>query len=333
MVCVRGISSDRPMGERMNIAANSRPAIVSAGNIPAELRATLEPHYDLIERMALERAPARGFQVAVTTSIDGADAALMDLLPDLRLIACNGAGLERIDLLEARRRGIAVCNTPDAVTTDTADYAIGLIYATLRRIVEADRFVRAGRWRSGRMVPSQRLTGKALGIIGLGRVGLAIAKRCAALDMSITYTTTRRKDNVPFEYVPTPRELAARSDILLLACSGGAATRGLVNAEILSLLGKNGILINISRGSVVDESALIEALERGDIACAGLDVFSSEPDLNSRLLSLENVVLSPHYAAVTRETRAEIAADLLLNINAFFHGGAVRNAAAEPPAS
>ena len=299
-----------------------------AGNIPLELRRVLEPSYDLVARASVAGATAPNFRVAVTTSMDGADAALMDFLPDLRLIACNGTGLERIDLDAARRRGIAVCNTPDAVTEDTADFAIGLMYAVSRRLVEADRFVRAGLWKEGKMTPSRRLFDKAIGIVGLGKIGRAIAKRSAALGMRVAYTATREKSDVPFVYVPTVRRLATQSDVLVMACPGGEATRHLVNAGTLACLGGSGILINVSRGSVVDESALIHALETGVIAGAGLDVFEREPNVDERLFAFENVVLSPHYASTTHETRVAIAEDLRANIESFFAGGAVRNAAA-----
>jgi lactate dehydrogenase-like 2-hydroxyacid dehydrogenase len=293
-----------------------------------ELRRVLESNYDLVARASVAGATAPGFQVAVTTSMDGADAALMDFMPDLRLIACNGTGLERIDLDAARRRGIAVCNTPDAVTEDTADFAVGLMYAVSRRLVEADRFVRAGLWKKGRMTPSRRLFDKAIGIVGLGKIGRAIAKRSAALGMRVAYTATRGKSDVPFVYVATVRQLAMQSDVLVMACPGGEATRHLINADTLACLGGSGILINVSRGSVVDEPALIDALKTGVIAGAGLDVFEQEPNVDERLFAFENVVLSPHYASTTQETRIAIAEDLRANIEAFFAGGAVRNAAA-----
>ncbi len=308
--------------------APGRPKLVLAAAIPAELRGVLERDYELVARGALQPDGVAGLRVAVTTSIAGADARLMDFLPDLRLIACNGAGLENIDLAEARRRGIAVCNTPDAVTADTADFAVGLIYAVSRRIVAADRFVRSGAWGREKMSPSTRVGGKRLGIVGLGKIGHAIAQRGAALGMQVAYTATSAKRDVPFEYVATVAQLAAVSDVLVLAVPGGEATRNLVSHDVLERLGGKGILINISRGSVVDEPALIAALRAGAIAGAGLDVFASEPEVDAQLLSCENVVLSPHYASVTNETRAAIAEDLRTNIESFFTGGAVRDAAA-----
>jgi hydroxypyruvate reductase len=304
-----------------------RPRLLVLGSIPMELRRVLEPEYELAYRSSLVAGPAPGFQVAVTTSMDGADAALMNSMPDLKLIACNGTGMEKIDLHEARRLGIAVCNTPDAVTEDTADFAVGLTYAVLRRIVEADQFVRAGSWGPGKMTPSRRVFDKRLGVVGLGKIGAAIARRGASLGMRVAYTATRRKPEVDYAYLPNVDELALCVDVLILACPGGEATRHLVNGKTLAALGSGGILINISRGSVLDEEALIEALGKGVIAGAGLDVFAREPNLDERLLSFKNVVLSPHYASTTFETRAAIAADLLQNIRSFFSGGPVRNSA------
>lgn len=305
----------------------SKPRLMLAYAIPAELRSALEADYELIARGSISKSTAPGFAVAVTTSMDGADKALMDFLPDLRVIACNGAGVERIDLHEARRRGIAVCNTPDVVTEDTADFAIGLVYAVLRRIVEADRFVRAGLWRNGKMTPSRRVFEKSLGIVGLGKVGRAVARRAAALGMTVSYTGPHRKDGVSCAYLPDVSDLATVSDVLVLTCPGGEATRHLVNAEVIERLGTEGILINIARGSVVEEAALIDALQRHAIGGAGLDVFASEPKPDERLLAFDNVVVSPHYAAITHETRAAIAADLRSNIRSFYAGGTVRNVA------
>lgn len=284
----------------------SKLSVLVVAPIPPELERRLSESFTLVRA---EAAPDQSHRVVVTTSVAGADAALMQSLPNLELIACNGAGLEQIDVGEAERRGIAVCNTPDAVTEDTADFALGLMYATSRRIAEGDRFVRAGRWGKERMSPSRRLYSRRLGIVGLGRIGSAIARRAAAIGMDVSYTATGPKD-VPYAFAPTVKELASRVDVLVLSCSGGPSTYRIVNREVLAALGPDGILINVSRGSVVDEAALIDALAAGTIASAGLDVFETEPAIDARFLELANVVLQPHYAAVTRETREDIATTL-----------------------
>jgi lactate dehydrogenase-like 2-hydroxyacid dehydrogenase len=298
---------------------SNRSKLLVLAPIPPELRARLGARYELVELGDLP-GPADGFEVAVTMSIVGADAVVMAAIPDLRLIACNGTGLDRIDMSEAARRGIKVQHTPDVVTEDTADYAIALIYAVARRLVEADRFIRAGHWRKRRMTPSRRLSGKALGIVGLGKIGSSIARRAAGLGLSVRYTGPREKPESGLAYAPDIGSLAEWADILVLCCPGGPETAGLVDEKVLARLGTEGILINVARGSVVDEAALIAALADGSIAGAGLDVFAGEPDIDPCFLSMENVVLSPHYAAITRETREAMADVLEAAIDAHFGG-------------
>jgi len=286
----------------------------------------LSEHFDLV--MLALNEPHPGCVVAVITSMGGADRALMDRLPDLRLIACNGTGLDRVDLKEAARRGIIVRNTPDEVTTDTAEFAIGLIFATVRRIAEADRFVRSGKWAIERMPPSRRISGLRVGIVGLGRIGERIAVLAHVLGMVVSYTGPRPKSAQPYRFVAGLHELAAGSDVLVVSCPGGAATEKLVDESVLAALGSGGILINVSRGEVLDEPKLIFALQSGVIAGAGLDVFASEPQPDQRLLALENVVLSPHYASVTPQTRQAIAYALRDSISDFLSGRRVQDAAA-----
>lgn len=267
---------------------------------------------------------APNFPVAVTTSMDGASAAVMDLIPDLRLIACNGAGLDRIDMAEAERRGIAVVNTADAVTADTAEFAIALTFALGRKVVEADRFARSGRWSTSRMNAGKRVAGRTLGIVGMGKVGTSIAEKAAPLGMNVRYTSRRQKTGLSYPFDPDIRTLAGNSDILVVAVSGGAETRGLVDAGVLSCLGPEGLLINISRGSVVDVDALVDALGAHAIAGAALDVFVDEPAIDPRLVAFENVIVTPHIAAATTETRLEMAEQLTRAIDEFFDGRRAR---------
>jgi lactate dehydrogenase-like 2-hydroxyacid dehydrogenase len=261
-------------------------------------------------------------------SMHGVNAAQMDNLPDLKLIACNGAGLERIDLAEAKRRGIAVCHTPDELAEDVADCAIALTYAIMRRVVEADRFVRVGRWAKERIAPSRRLAGKTVGIVGLGRIGRLVARRAEAIGMRVLYLGRTPKADVSYPYVADLLELAEQADVLILSCPGGEATRNLVGQAVLERLGRDGYLVNVSRGSVVDEPALIAALQDGTIAGAALDVFASEPSIDPRFLALDNVVLQPHSASITHETRAAMLARLLGDIESFIEGRPFHNAAA-----
>ena len=294
--------------------------------IPPELRQTLVRSFQLVEFGKGPLPPA--LRVAVITSVGGADAALMDLMPNLGLIACNGTGLERVDLPEAARRGIVVRNTPDEVTDDTADFALGLIYATARRLAEADRFVRAGRWSKERLTPSRRVFGGHIGIVGLGRIGLKIAERASGAGMTVSYTGPRRKADKPYSFVADIRQLAAAVDVLVLSCPGGTETYHLINSEVLRALGPDGFLINVSRGDVVDEEALIDALNHKIIGGAGLDVFAREPNIDERFFGFENVVLAPHYASVTNATRQAIADTLHDAIAAFLSGKPVLDAAA-----
>ena len=303
----------------------NRPRLLAVSQIPPDLRAALTQRYGLADHAG---GPAPGYDVAVTMGVYGVNAPLMDSLPDLKLIACNGAGLDRIDLMEAKRRGIAVCHTPDELAEDVADGAIALTYAIMRRIVEADRFVRAGRWSKERMAPSRRLAGKTVGIVGLGKIGRVVAQRAGAIGMHVLYSGPKAKPDVPYPFVANMQELAERSDVLILSCPGGEATRHLVGQAVLEALGPDGYLVNVARGSVVDEAALIAALQERKITGAALDVFASEPNLDPRFLALDNVVLQPHSASITHETRAAMLARLLGDIEAYVEGRPFHNAAA-----
>lgn len=282
------------------------PDILLLAPIPPGLRSALEARYTVLT----EAPDPACITAAITTAVHGADAAAMAGLPALRMLGSMGVGLDRIDMAEAARRGITVRHTPDAVRTDTADSAVALLYATVRRLVEADRFLRAGRWMEGRMPPSRRVSGMKAGVVGLGAIGTMVATRLAALGLDVAWHGPRAKP-VTWRFEPSLPALAEWADVLLLCCPGGPETQGLVSADILRRLGPAGYLVNVSRGSVVDEPALLAALETQGIAGAGLDVFAREPALDPRFLPLENVVLTPHNAAVTEEARAEAAATLL----------------------
>ena len=306
-----------------------KPEVVIVGKIPADLRQALAAQFELVEGWSLrEQSEAkRSYRIAVTTGMDGFDSVLMDRLPDLRLIASQGVGLERINVTAAAARNIAVTRTPNILTEDVADFAIGLLYAVARRIAEADRFVRAGRWGPERIAPSTSLHGKTAGIVGMGRIGTAIARRAAGIGMNVAYHGPRQKPDLPYSYVADIGALAALADFLILSCPGGPATAGLVTAGVLRQLGPNGFLVNIARGEVVDETALLDALETSGIAGAGLDVFATEPGLNPRFLKLDNVVLSPHSASITREVRVKLIACMIGDIEAFLAGTPLRYAA------
>ena len=250
----------------------------------------------------------------------GASNEILDTLPALEIIAINGIGTDAVDLERARHRGVRVTTTPGVLTDDVADLAIGLMLAVLRRICVADRFVRAGSWPSGHLPLSATATGKRLGILGLGHVGRAVARRAEGFKMSIAYSERHPVDTA-YRWVPDLEALARESDVLVVAASGGADTRNLVGRPVFDALGPAGILINVARGSIVDEMALVAALADGRLGGAGLDVFAHEPDVPKALWSMDNVVLQPHQASATIETRRAMADLVLANLAAHFAGG------------
>lgn len=289
--------------------------------IPPDFRARLESEGFTLRSIAdLPAGPLPGYRVALGTAMAGCDAATFARLPDLGLLASTGAGLDRIDLAAARARGIAVANTPDVLTEDTADFGIALLYGIARQVVWADRFVRDGRWAKERPAPSTRLFGKRCGVFGLGRIGAAVARRAQGIGMRVSWSGPRPKPEAPWPFVPSLAELAEQSDVLILCCPGGAATRGVVDADILRRLGPTGFLVNIARGEVVDEEALIAALRGSSIRGAATDVFRAEPVPDARLLDLPNLVVAPHYASITHETRADIIGMLMAAIGGFLGG-------------
>lgn len=304
-----------------------REALLLLCPIPADLRAALEARYELVQDdPALATRP--GFRIAVTTAMQGATEAALARLPELKLLSSQGTGLERIDLAAAARRGIAVAYTPDVMTEDVADAAIGLMYGAARLVAEADRFVRAGRWGPERMRLGLSLHRKTVGIVGMGRIGQAIARRCAGLGMAVVWHGPRAKPELPWPRIPSLLALAERADVLILALAATPDSDRMVDAAVLRALGPDGVLVNIARGALVDEEALIAALESGGIAGAGLDVFAREPVLDPRFLTLGNVVLAPHSASLTRETRSALIARMLSEIEAFRAGREFLDAAA-----
>jgi lactate dehydrogenase-like 2-hydroxyacid dehydrogenase len=301
-----------------------KPVVLMISNVYEPTFKALEAKYTLhhlwraTDRDALLASLPR-ITAAVTSGGVGATRELLGRLPQLEILACFGVGVDAIDLAYAAQRGIRVTNTPDVLTDDVADLALGLMLATARRIVEADRYVRSGAWLRGPMPLNMRMHGKRLGIAGMGRIGQAIAARATAFNMSVAYHGPRPKD-VPHRYEPDLVALARSVDFLVAACPGGAATRGLISREVIEALGAKGIFINIARGSVVDEPALVDALVNGRLAGAGLDVFADEPRVPEALLELDHVVLQPHQASATHETRAAMGQLVLDNLAAHFSG-------------
>ena len=269
---------------------------------------------------ALLKEVSGNVRAVVTSGSSGIAAELIEALPKLEIIGCFGNPRGTVDLALTKRRGVVVTNTPDSITADVADLAMGLIVAVMRRIAEADRYVRAGRWLSGLLPPGSGLGGKTCGIIGLGAIGSEIAKRAEAFRMTVRYHGPRRKEGVGYAFDPDLERLARESDCLVVACPSTPQTRGLVNARILDALGADGYFVNIARGPIVDEQALIAALRERRIAGAGLDVFWDEPRVPAALFTMEQVVLAPHIGSTTREVREERGRKLLANLRAHFAG-------------
>jgi lactate dehydrogenase-like 2-hydroxyacid dehydrogenase len=248
------------------------------------------------------------------------DAALIARLPALEIVSVFGVGYDGVDVAAAKARGVVVTHTPDVLNDDVADLAIGLMLAAARQLPAADRHVREGRWPDGPMPLARKMSGARLGLVGIGRIGQAIARRALAFDMAIAYTARSRRPELPYRFFPTPAALAAQSDFLVVITPGGAATRHLIDAAVLAALGPKGILVNVARGSVVDEAALVDALERGGVGGAGLDVFEREPHVPERLRALPQVVLTPHIGSATTATRQAMADRAFANLKAHFDG-------------
>lgn len=302
--------------------------LLQIGPLSPALEAELQQRYRVhplwkeTDRGAFLARTAGSFDGAVTMSRHGCAADVFESLGK-GVVACFGVGFEGLDLQAAARHGVQVSTTPDVLNDCVADCAFGLILASARGLVAADRHVQQGRWPAGPFPLATRVSGKRLGIVGLGRIGAAIARRGAGFDMPVRYHGRKPRPEAPYDYEADLAELARWADFLVVACRGGAETRHLINAPVLRALGPQGFLINIARGSVVDEQALADAIAQQHIAGAGLDVYEHEPHVPAGLLGRDNVVVLPHIAATTRETRAAMEQLVLDNLQAYFTTGKV----------
>ena len=305
-----------------------QPTILMAPKMPAALVARLRQTYEVLgpmERSTPDALPPGAERASVLLTVGGwrTDAALIDALPKLRLVACYGTGIEGVDQAHAKARGILLSNAADANADAVAEFAIGLMLASVRQIGKGDRFIRAGRWQGNaieRMPIVPGLGGRRLGIYGLGAIGGRIATMASAFGMEIGYHNRSPRPELPYLYRDSLVGLAEWADVLMVAVRASTETRHAVNAPVLQALGPTGHLVNISRGIAVDEEALCEALETGVIAGAGLDVFEHEPLVPDRLKAIDNVVLTPHIAAMADSAQAAQQALLLRNLDAFFAG-------------
>ena len=311
----------------------SRPRILQNGPQLPELEKHLGEHFDVralhleSDRDAFLAANGASFVGIVTSARYGANAALIDALPNLRVISSFGVGLDTIAVDRAKARGIQIGYTPDVLNDCVADTAFALLIDAARRFSESDRYLRAGKWAKAPFPVSTKVSGKRLGILGLGRIGKVVAKRASGFDMEVRYHNRRKDPTVSYTYMETLKGLAEWADFLVVVSAGGPETRHLVSAEILAALGPKGFVINVARGSVIDQDALIRALQDGTIAGAGLDVYDNEPNISEVLFGLDNAVLLPHLASGTHETRAAMAALTFDNLAKFFSTGRVKVAA------
>ncbi|KAK1414268.1 hypothetical protein QVD17_30012 [Tagetes erecta] len=287
--------------------------------ISSYLEQQLSNRFNLIRMWTIsQNHDSSSIRAVVGNAKAGVDKELIDSLPALEMVSIFGVGLDKVDLEYCKEKGIRVTNTPDVLTEDVADLAIGLMLTTLRKICESDRFVRSGLWNKGDFKLTTKFSGKKVGIIGLGRIGEAIAKRAEAFNCPISYSDISEKPGSKYKYFPSVIELASHCDILVVACTLTDETRHIVNREVLDALGPNGFVINSARGPHIDEKELVSALVEGRIAGAGVDVFEKEPHVPEELFGLDNVVLLPHVGSGTVETRNAMADLVVGNLEAHF---------------
>ena len=308
--------------------------VLTASALPPQYLAHLRAGYVVHERLhegdpAAFAAVAADIRAVAAVGDSRVSAQLIEQLPALEIISVMGVGYDGVAVQAARQRGIMVTHTPAVLNDDVADLALGLMLSASRQLPAADRFVREGAWLKGPMPLARKMSGARLGLIGMGRIGQAIATRAAAFGMSIAYHARSAKPGLAYRYVDSVVQLAADSDFLVVITPGGEGTRHLVNAQVLKALGPEGILVNVARGSVVDEQALMEALDHGVIAGAALDVFADEPRVPPRLLAMPRVVLTPHIGSATSQTRQAMADLAHDNLRRHFSGQAVATPIAE----
>jgi lactate dehydrogenase-like 2-hydroxyacid dehydrogenase len=299
-----------------------KPSLLLVGGVYAPTLSALERLYDVhrfYEASTEEAKVAPSCQVVVTNGGRGIEAALMQRLPKLKLVAVFGVGTDAVDLAHAKVNGIAVSNTPDVLTEDVADLALALLLGAVRQVPAGDRFVREGAWLKGAMPLTQSLQGRRVGVVGMGRIGQAIAKRAAAFNTEIAYFGPRAKP-VSYRFESDILALSEWADVLIAALPGGKSTENQISRAALTALGPNGVFVNIARGSVVDQEALVELLAAGKLAGAGLDVFNDEPKVPAALCAMPHVVLMPHVGSGTFATRQAMGQLVVDNVAAHLAG-------------
>jgi lactate dehydrogenase-like 2-hydroxyacid dehydrogenase len=301
-----------------------KPEIFMAVPLPPELQPLRDGPYTLYpgagrppELSAQQRQRVRAI---ITNGVRGASRELIDCFPQLEIIACLGVGVDAIDLAHARLRGVRVINTPGVIANDVADLAMMMIVERLRRVRDGNAFLLRGDWLAGAFPPARTVTGRRLGIVGLGAIGQGIAARAAVFGMQVCWHGPRPKPQVSLPCVADLIEMARSVEVLVVSCAGGPATHHLVDARVLEALGPEGVLVNVARGSVVDTAALLQALEQGTLGSAALDVFEDEPRVPEALRRSERVLLTPHLGSATRETRLAMGAMVMAGLAEHFAG-------------
>jgi lactate dehydrogenase-like 2-hydroxyacid dehydrogenase len=309
------------------MTAQDTPEIIMTGPLMAyaadQLRARFTVHelWNAPDRAAMLReVGSRVRGVAGGGAHVRIDGALFDALPGLEMVANFGVGYDNVDAAEAGKRNIVVSNTPDVLTDEVADLAIGLLLATVRQLPQVDRYLRAGKWLEKAYPLTTSLRTRKVGIVGLGRIGKAVAHRIEAFGLPIAYHGRSRQADVAYRYYPSLVEMAKDVDTLISVAPGGAATHHMINAEVLEALGPDGIVVNVGRGTVIDEQALIEALKAKTILSAGLDVFEDEPRVPAELIAMDHVVLLPHVGSASVHTREQMGQLLVDNLVSWFSG-------------
>jgi len=282
-----------------------------------EERFTVHRLYEQQDQTEFLQANGKNIRAIAGGSVD---AQLMDALPNLEIISNFGVGYDSIDTDAAKARNIRVTNTPDVLNDAMAEITIGLMICLARQIPQAERYLRAGKWPKSAFGLQSELTGKTVGIAGLGRIGKEVATRCQAMKMRVVYYGRNRQNNVPYTYYDNLKEMARDVDWLVVLTPGGEGTKNLIDRNILTALGPQGMLVNVSRGSVVDEPVLIQMLQKKQIGGAALDVFADEPNVPDALIGLDNAVLSPHQGSATHQTRYAMGALVVTNLEAHFAG-------------
>uniref|UniRef100_A0A0E0KM37 D-isomer specific 2-hydroxyacid dehydrogenase NAD-binding domain-containing protein n=1 Tax=Oryza punctata TaxID=4537 RepID=A0A0E0KM37_ORYPU len=298
-----------------------KPLVILPGPLFPELAAGLDGRFRFVLAADADEGTAAEARAVLVAALAPVSADLLGRLPKLELVVATSAGVDHIDHAACRRRGIRVTNTSEVFAPDVADYAVGLVVAVLRRVAAAEAYLRRGRWAAdGDYPPATKVSGKRVGIVGLGSIGGLVARRLAAFGCVIAYNSRSPKPSAPYKFYSSVRELAEESDVLVLCCALTEETRRMVNREVMEALGKDGVLVNVGRGGLVDEAELVRCLREGVVGGAGLDVYVNEPAVPPELFGMDNVVLSDHRAVITPESIQGVIDVVKANLDAFFSG-------------